>query len=90
MPVGTAIAKDSFSVSADGRIGIGPLFVMQKMPAGFSPPGKDWKYSMITPDGVIFGQTRGKNWSAGPVAERREAGRHSGQASGAGLHNQSR
>jgi hypothetical protein len=66
MPVGTNIAKDSFSVSADGRIGIGPLFVMQKMPAGFSPPGKDWKYSMITPDGVIFGQTGGKN-SAGMV-----------------------
>lgn len=36
LPVGSVIAKDSFSVTETGGILLGPLFVMEKMPAGFS------------------------------------------------------
>ncbi len=64
LPVGATIAKDSFAVAADGRVGVGPLFLMQKMRAGFSPEGNDWKYTMIMPTGAVFGVTGGKN-SAG-------------------------
>jgi hypothetical protein len=61
MPAGATIAKDSFTVAADGRVGVGPLFLMEKMPAGFSPEGNDWKYTMIMPSGAVFGETGGKN-----------------------------
>ncbi len=60
MPIGAAIAKDSFSVSADGRVGVGPLFLMEKMPAGFSPEGNDWKYTFIMPNGAVYGETGSK------------------------------
>jgi len=61
MPVGATLAKDSFSVDAGGRAAPGPLFVMEKMAAGFNPGGGDWKYTMIMPDGSVFGETGGKN-----------------------------
>ncbi|MFQ5954687.1 MAG: cytochrome P460 family protein [Kiloniellales bacterium] len=64
LPVGATIAKDSFAVAADGRVAVGPLFMMQKMRAGFSPEGNNWKYTMIMPSGSVFGETGGKN-SAG-------------------------
>jgi len=60
MPVGAAVAKDSFSVTADGRVQIGPLFIMEKMPAGFNPDSDDWRYTMIMPNGSVFGTTKGK------------------------------
>ncbi len=59
MPVGSAIAKDSFSVSGDGKVGVGPLFLMEKMNAGFSPGSGDWRYTMILPNGSVFGTTWG-------------------------------
>lgn len=59
MPVGTVLAKDSFALGADGRLRFGPLFVMEKRAAGFSPESGDWRYSMIMPDGSIFGVTGG-------------------------------
>jgi hypothetical protein len=34
MPAGSVLAKDSFVVNADGRVAIGPLFIMQKLAAG--------------------------------------------------------
>lgn len=37
MPVGSIIAKDSFSVIRTGGIVLGPLFVMEKMAPGFDP-----------------------------------------------------
>ncbi len=59
LPPGAVIAKDSFSVTRDGRVYPGPLFVMEKMEAGFNAPSRDWKYAMIMPDGSLFGETNG-------------------------------
>jgi len=61
MAVGAYLAKDSFSVSADGEVGVGPLFIMRKMDAGWNPASGDWKYTMVLPTGAIFGETKGKN-----------------------------
>jgi hypothetical protein len=59
MPAGGRIAKDSFTVSPDGRVAVGPLFSMEKMPEGFNPASADWRYAMIMPDGSLFGVTNG-------------------------------
>ncbi len=59
LPVGSVIAKDSFSVTETGGILLGPLFLMEKMPQGFSYVSGDWKYSLIQPDGTLFGETNG-------------------------------
>lgn len=64
MPVGSVLAKDSFLVDGNGKATMGPLFTMEKMPAGFSASSGDWKYTMIMPNGSVFGITNGKN-SAG-------------------------
>lgn len=61
LPVGAIIAKDSFSVSLEGEHRPGPLFIMEKMEAGFNYVSGDWRYSMIMPDGEIFGVTKGFN-----------------------------
>lgn len=59
MPVGAEMAKDSFVVTADGHVMVGPLFIMEKMPAGFNPDSDDWRYTMIMPNGTVFGTTKG-------------------------------
>lgn len=59
-PVGSVLAKDSFAVSKDGTVDIGPLFLMEKMPPGFNRVSGDWRYSMILPDGRFFGETKGR------------------------------
>jgi len=59
LPVGSIVAKDSFAVTAAGDVFSGPLFVMEKMPAGFNAKSRNWKYSMIMPDGSVFGVTNG-------------------------------
>jgi hypothetical protein len=64
MPVGSILAKDSFTVTPAGRVGVGPLFVMEKMPAGFKKASGDWKYSMVMPTGAIMGVTNGTNSKA--------------------------
>jgi hypothetical protein len=61
MPSGAVLAKDSFSVSANGKIGVGPFFLMEKMPKGFKKASGDWKYSMVLPNGSVLGVTNGKN-----------------------------
>lgn len=61
MPVGTIVAKDSFTVTADGDVLPGALFVMEKMARGFNPESRDWRYTMIMPDGSVFGVTKGEN-----------------------------
>ena len=48
-----------FAVTARGDVFSGPLFLMERMEAGFSPETNDWRYSMIMPDGSIFGITKG-------------------------------
>jgi hypothetical protein len=64
MPVGSIIAKDSFRPGGNGkRFQPGPLFIMEKMPAGFNADTMDWKYSMITPNGSVRGTTNGANAS---------------------------
>lgn len=59
MPEGSVLAKDSFSLAADGAVRIGPLFLMEKMAQGFNGESGDWRYTMIMPDGSVFGTTGG-------------------------------
>ena len=61
MPQGTVLAKDSFAVTSSGDVFTGPLFIMEKMAPGFMPEARDWRYSMIMPDGSLFGQTKGSS-----------------------------
>lgn len=61
MPRGTILVKDSFTATAEGGIYPGPMFIMEKMEVGFSPPTADWRYTMIMPDGSLFGETNGTN-----------------------------
>ena len=61
MPLGAVLAKDSFAVAADGAMRVGPLFLMEKMEAGFNPDTGDWRYTMIMPDGSVYGVTKGEN-----------------------------
>jgi hypothetical protein len=60
MPAGAILAKDSFAVTTRGDVTLGPLFLMEKMPAGFDAKTGDWKYTMIMPDGSVFGETGGE------------------------------
>ena len=60
LPPGAIMAKDSFAVTASGDVFTGPLFLMEKMDAGFNPPSRDWRYTMIMPDGSLFGTTGGQ------------------------------
>ena len=59
MPAGGRIAEDSFTVAPDGRVAVGPLFIMEKMAEGFNEGSGDWRYAMIMPDGSLFGVTNG-------------------------------
>ncbi len=57
MPIGSVLAKDSFIVSPNGKVSVGPLFVMTKQGARFNVATRDWRYEMIMPDGVVRGDT---------------------------------
>ncbi|MGF1477505.1 MAG: cytochrome P460 family protein [Geminicoccaceae bacterium] len=57
LPEGAIIAKDSFTVTEDGRTYPGPLFVMEKMAEGFDERSGDWRYAMIMPDGSFIGES---------------------------------
>ena len=59
MPEGAVLVKDSFAVTQRGEVFSGPLFVMEKMAPGFRPESRDWRYTMIMPDGSLFGTTSG-------------------------------
>ena len=60
MPVGAVLVKDSFAVTKRGDVFSGPLFVMEKMPAGFNTVSRNWRYVMVMPDGSLFGETNGE------------------------------
>lgn len=60
LPVGSVLAKDSFSVTKEGEVDIGPLFIMEKMPDGFNRVSGNWRYIMIMPNGQLFGETNGR------------------------------
>ena len=64
MPPGAVIVKDSFYVSEAGDVFPGALMVMEKMEEGFDVSTGDWRYSMIMPDGSLFGETGGENGQA--------------------------
>ncbi len=59
LPVGSIVAKDSYAVTDDNKTLPGPLFLMEKMPEGFKYVSGDWRYTMIMPDGSLFGTTNG-------------------------------
>ncbi len=60
MPPGAVLAKDSFAVQPNGRTAAGPLFLMEKMHAGFSKASANWRYTLIMPNGQTIGATNGK------------------------------
>jgi class 3 adenylate cyclase len=61
LPQGSVLAKDGFEVTDRGDVLSGSLALMEKMAPGFNPEGRDWRYTMILPDGTLFGTTRGEN-----------------------------
>ncbi len=52
MPVGTVIAKESFTITSKGKARPGPLFLMEKVAPGTSPKTNDWFYTRVTADGT--------------------------------------
>lgn len=60
LPQGTKLAKDSFTVTKTGHGQVGPLFLMEKMQAGFNSESDDWRYTMVMPNGSVFGTTNGQ------------------------------
>jgi len=61
LPPGATIVKDSFTVTRQGAILTGPLFLMEKMDAGFNARDGDWRYMMIGSDGTVAGLSGGVN-----------------------------
>ncbi len=61
LPEAYVLAKDSFEVTDRGDVLTGSLALMEKMEPGFNPEGRDWRYTMIMPDGTLFGMTKGEN-----------------------------
>ena len=64
MPAGAIVALDSFSVIHSGATSRGPLFLMEKMPAGFWPEAGDWRYTLIMPNGRLYGSSKGQGNAA--------------------------
>ena len=60
LKAGSVLAKDSFVVDPAGHLSVGPLFLMEKMKAGFNTPSGNWRYTLIGPDGSVIGETGGK------------------------------
>jgi len=60
LPVGTVVIKDSFVVTRNGDLMIGPLFMMEKMQAGFASLAGTWRFMMLRPDGTPMGVTGGE------------------------------
>ncbi len=57
MPVGSILAKDSFTVTDENEIFAGALFLMEKLATGAKAETGDWRYAMIMPDGSVFGDS---------------------------------
>ena len=67
LPAGSIVAMDSFriipsclplTITADA-VDPGPLFVMEKLDPGFNEETGDWRFTMVMPDGSIYGETNG-------------------------------
>jgi hypothetical protein len=67
--VGSVLAKDSFAVKPNGKVSMGPLFIMEKMAKGFNKESGDWRYTMIMPNGKVAGMTKGKGMNMKFCAE---------------------
>ncbi len=59
-PVGSMIAKDNVTVNDKGVVNPGALLLMEKMQDGFNYVSGNWRYTMIMPDGSLFGTTNGE------------------------------
>ncbi|NKB51235.1 MAG: hypothetical protein GKR97_03250 [Rhizobiaceae bacterium] len=59
-PPGTIFAKDTITVTSEGKTFPGAMFVMEKLEAGRNPKTADWRYVMVIPDGTVFGDTIGE------------------------------
>ncbi|MGB0630832.1 MAG: cytochrome P460 family protein, partial [Alphaproteobacteria bacterium] len=64
LPVGTIVIKDSFTVTGHGEVQTGPLFMMEKMSAGFVSAAGTWRFMMLRADGSAVGLTGGANSEA--------------------------
>ncbi|SMO68758.1 cytochrome P460 family protein [Ruegeria faecimaris] len=64
LPVGSVLAKDSVTVTDEGKSHPGAMFVMQKLAEGANPATADWRYIMVMPDGSLFGDTLGDRANA--------------------------
>jgi hypothetical protein len=64
LPMGSVLAKDSMTVTDEGNVHPGAMFVMEKLPEGTSPDTADWRYIMVLPDGSVFGDTTGDRSAA--------------------------
>ncbi|KUJ79133.1 cytochrome P460 family protein [Ruegeria profundi] len=64
LPLGSVLAKDSVTVTDEGNVHPGALFVMEKLAPGASPDTADWRYIMVLPDGSLFGDTMGDRASS--------------------------
>ncbi len=73
MPLGSVLAKDSFVVQSSGKVAIGPMFIMEKMAAGWNKATGDWRYSMVMPNGKVAGATKSKGMSMKFCAECHES-----------------
>ena len=58
-PEGTVFAKDTITVTDEGKNFPGAMFIMEKLASGSNPDTADWRYIMVIPDGSIFGDTTG-------------------------------
>ncbi len=60
LPEGAIIIKDSFTVTRHGDVRSGPLFMMEKMPAGFPSRAGTWRFMMLRGDDLLVGITDGE------------------------------
>ncbi len=51
MPIGTKIAKESFTVKGEGEFRPGPLFTMEKVSADEAPDTNGWLYARVNTNG---------------------------------------
>ncbi|MEP5731974.1 MAG: cytochrome P460 family protein [Sulfitobacter sp.] len=54
MPVGSVLAKESFSLTKKGKPRRGPLFVMTKVAAGEADEFGNWVYAAVQPKGKVM------------------------------------
>lgn len=52
-PEGSILAKESYRVTSEGEVRVGPLFLMEKAAPGASPKTGDWIYTQIFTDGRV-------------------------------------